>query len=219
MTGGSVAGPRVRRSAEEIDGLLLEAARRAFAERGYSGASTREICEAAGVHEALLYRHFGTKAELFDRAVLAPLHTFVGAFVAEWEAQPVAGHSAEDLCRGFVSGLYGLLKQHRGLAVTLLGAMAFDSRELSDQLETAPVFGMLLGPLEGVAAKEAATQGFEFNVAVAVRAVTVMAMSMALLDPWLFSEGEPRPSEEEIVTEMAELMLHGLAHRKGTELR
>jgi AcrR family transcriptional regulator len=212
----SVVGPRARRSAEEIDRLLLDAARKAFAERGYSGTSTREISEAAGVHEALLFRHFGTKADLFDRAVLEPLHTFIGAFIAEWGEQPAAERSADELCRGFVSGLYGLLKQHRELAVTLLGAMAFESRELRDQLETAPSFAMLLGPLEEVAADEADAQGFAFNVPVAVRAVTVMAIAMALLDPWLFSDGEPRPTDHEIVTEMAELMLHGLAHRKGT---
>jgi AcrR family transcriptional regulator len=212
---GAVVGPRARRSAEEIDRLLLDAARKAFAERGYSGTSTREISEAAGVHEALLFRHFGTKAELFDRAVLEPIHTFIGVFIAEWESQPVAERSAEELCRSFVAGLYRLLKEHRQLAMTLLAAMAFESRDLSDQLETAPSIAMLIGRLERVAAEEAAAQGFDFNVPVAVRAVTAMTLSMALLDPWLFAGDEPRPSDDDIVTEMADLMLHGLAHREG----
>jgi AcrR family transcriptional regulator len=217
VRGGSLARPQGqgRRSAEEIDQLLLDAARRMFAERGYGGASTREISEAAGVHEALLFRHFGTKAELFDRAVLEPLYKFIGRFVTQWEAQPKGEHSAEDLCREFVVGLYRLLREHRELAMTLLGAMAFESRDLGDQLETAPSLAMLFGRLERVAAEEAAAQGFEFNVPVAVRAVGVMVLSMALLDPWLFREDEPRPSDEEIVTEMTELMLHGLSHREG----
>ena len=205
---------RARRSKGEIDRLLLDAARRAFAERGYSGASTREISEAAGVHETLLFRHFGSKAELFDRAVLEPFHTFVARFITKWEAQPQGDHSAEEVCRDFVVGLYGLLREHRELAMTLLGAMAFESRDLSDQLETAPSFPMLFARLERVAAGEARARGFDFNVPVAVRAVGVMVLSMALLDPWLFSDDQPRPSDDEIVTEMTELMLHGLSHRE-----
>ena len=85
---------------------------------------------------------------------------------------------------------------------------------LGDQLETAPSFPMLFGRLERVAADEALAQGFDFNVPVAVRAVGVMVLSMALLDPWLFGDDQPRPSDEEIVTEMTELMLHGLSHRE-----
>ena len=215
MSNDSVVAARTRRSAEEVDRLLLDAARKAFAERGYGGTSTREICEAAGVHEALLFRHFGTKADLFDRAVLEPFHMFIGRFIARWEEQAVAEQSAEVLCRDFVVGLYGLLREHRELAMTMLGAMAFDSHDLEDQLGTAPSFGKLLGRLERVAAEEAAAHGFDFNVPVAVRAVTAMALSMALLDPWLFPDDEPRPSDDDIVTEMAELMLHGLAHREG----
>ena len=65
-----------------------------------------------------------------------------------------------------------------------------------------------------MAAGEARARGYEFNVPVAGRAVGVMVLSMALLDPWLFADDEPRPSDDEIVTEMTELMLHGLSHRE-----
>ena len=188
---------KARRTAEEVDRLLLDAARKAFAERGYSGTSTREICDA----------------------VLEPFHMFVGRFIAQWESQPVGNHSAEELCRHFLAGLYGLLKEHRELAMTLLGAMAFESRELGDQLETAPSFAMLLRRLERVAGEEAAAQGFDFNVPVAVRAVSAMALCMALLDPWLFPDDEPRPSDDDIVTEMTQLMLHGLTRREGAKSR
>src|SRR5204863_8645292 len=122
-------------------------------------------------------------------------------------AQPVAERSAEELCRGFVAGLYRLLKEHRQLAMTLLAAMAFESRDLSDQLETAPSIAMLMSRLERVAAEEAAAQGFDFNVRVAVPAVTATTLSMSLLDPWPFAGDEPRRSDDHIVTEMAGLTL------------
>ena len=36
---------------------------------GYEGATTKEIAEIAGVNEATLFRKYGSKAELFEKAV------------------------------------------------------------------------------------------------------------------------------------------------------
>ncbi|MFW3170638.1 TetR family transcriptional regulator [Geodermatophilus sp. CPCC 206100] len=51
---------------------MLAAARAAFAERGYEGASIRGIATAAGVDPALVHHYFGTKDKLFLAAVEAP---------------------------------------------------------------------------------------------------------------------------------------------------
>ena len=51
---------------------MLAAARTAFAERGYDGASIRGIAAAAGVDPALVHHYFGTKDKLFLAAVEAP---------------------------------------------------------------------------------------------------------------------------------------------------
>ena len=47
---------------------ILTAAVRAFAAGGYAGTSTREIAEAAGAKEPLLFYHFGNKAALYFAA-------------------------------------------------------------------------------------------------------------------------------------------------------
>ncbi|SDC46885.1 transcriptional regulator, TetR family [Geodermatophilus telluris] len=52
---------------------MLSAARAAFAERGYDGASIRAIATAAGVDPALVHHYFGTKDKLFLAAVEAPV--------------------------------------------------------------------------------------------------------------------------------------------------
>jgi AcrR family transcriptional regulator len=44
---------------------LLEIAMKLFSEQGFDGTTTREIAEAAGVNEALIFRHFRTKENLF----------------------------------------------------------------------------------------------------------------------------------------------------------
>lgn len=48
---------------------LEDAAREAFARRGYTAASTRAIADAAGVNVALIKYHFGGKRQLFDHVV------------------------------------------------------------------------------------------------------------------------------------------------------
>ena len=49
---------------------ILEAAIHVFAEKGYSGASTHEIAERAGVAEATIFKHYRTKKGLLLRLVV-----------------------------------------------------------------------------------------------------------------------------------------------------
>lgn len=52
---------------------ILTAAREAFAERGFDGASIRQIAGSAGVDPALVHHYFGTKDQLFLDALQAPV--------------------------------------------------------------------------------------------------------------------------------------------------
>jgi AcrR family transcriptional regulator len=54
-----------RISSDERRDRILDAALRVFAERGFHGATTRELAKAAGVSEALMFRHFPTKEDLY----------------------------------------------------------------------------------------------------------------------------------------------------------
>ncbi|MFD7167218.1 TetR/AcrR family transcriptional regulator [Streptomyces violascens] len=64
----SAAGER-RRDAGATRRRLLDAARDLFAERGYEGATVREIAERAGANQALLFRYFGSKQGLLTEVV------------------------------------------------------------------------------------------------------------------------------------------------------
>ncbi|MFD2091770.1 TetR/AcrR family transcriptional regulator [Blastococcus deserti] len=52
---------------------VLAAARAAFGERGFDGATIRGIATAAGVDPALVHHYFGSKDKLFLAAVEAPV--------------------------------------------------------------------------------------------------------------------------------------------------
>jgi len=51
---------------------VLAAARQAFAEKGFDGATIRGIAAAAGVDPALVHHYFGSKDKLFLAAIEAP---------------------------------------------------------------------------------------------------------------------------------------------------
>jgi len=51
---------------EETRLRILAAAREIYAEKGSRGTTTREVADRAGVNEATLFRHFGTKGHLLS---------------------------------------------------------------------------------------------------------------------------------------------------------
>lgn len=79
---GESRGTTVARPTPEMRReTIAEAARVVFTLNG-KAAKTRDIARAAGVTEAVLYRHFRSKDEIFEAAVLTPLETLVGELMA-----------------------------------------------------------------------------------------------------------------------------------------
>src|SRR5918994_7258424 len=54
-----------RLSSEERRRAIVDAVRDVFADKGFDGTTTRELAKAAGVSEALLYKHFPSKESLY----------------------------------------------------------------------------------------------------------------------------------------------------------
>jgi len=54
-----------RMAGEERRLQILEVAVSLFSKRGFRGTTTKEIAQAAGVSEAMVFRHFATKEELY----------------------------------------------------------------------------------------------------------------------------------------------------------
>lgn len=61
-----LTGHRSHASVEETRAKILHAARELFERNGTRGTTTREVAELAGVNEATLFRHFGSKGALLD---------------------------------------------------------------------------------------------------------------------------------------------------------
>ena len=52
-------------SSEDRRAAIIKAVRRVFAEKGFDGTTTRELADAAGISEGLLFKHFPKKEALF----------------------------------------------------------------------------------------------------------------------------------------------------------
>ncbi|GAA3288713.1 MULTISPECIES: TetR/AcrR family transcriptional regulator [Dactylosporangium] len=65
------ATPARRRDAAKTRALLLQTARRRFAQHGYSTTTLRDIADEAGVNVALIARYFESKEGLFEACLTA----------------------------------------------------------------------------------------------------------------------------------------------------
>ncbi len=59
------AASSARMAGEERRLQILAVAVRLFSQKGFRGTTTKEIAQAAGVSEAMVFRHFATKEELY----------------------------------------------------------------------------------------------------------------------------------------------------------
>jgi AcrR family transcriptional regulator len=107
---------------------ILDAARQVFIESGLAGARVREISAVAGINEALLYRHFASKDEMFEAAIAEPLEAGVsGLLEMAGDAESYVGKG--EAHREWVTRLYDHLLDVMVDLIPLLGVVLFADPE------------------------------------------------------------------------------------------
>jgi AcrR family transcriptional regulator len=200
--------------------LILTAAHDEFCDHGYARATTRGIAERAGVAEALLFRHFGSKAALFNEVVFGPMR----AFMLEWEKfDALAGdeYDAEAFAKKFVGGLYDLLRANRGLMVTYFATQVFEP-EVLDQPGNIPAFLEVIRMMDRMTEKRAVTNtrpGRRTKASAQIRVherINVgSVIAAALFDDLLFAALPTRPARNQIVNELARIAVASLPVIQG----
>ncbi len=114
---------------------ILQTAVTLFSQRGFKGTTTKEIALAAGVSEAMVFRHFAKKSELYD-AILGDKSCHDGIRFP-WEGNPVlheAIKNKNDYAVFFNIALNALIKQQADENfMRLLFYSALEEHELADR--------------------------------------------------------------------------------------
>ena len=126
------ASPLVRMPAAERRTQILHIALNVFSQKGFNGTTTKEIAAAAGVTEAIIFRHFPTKQALYQ-AVLESEMGCTG--LQKWMAEARSCMDRED-----DEGLF------RAIATSVVEAYRSDAR-----LERVFLFAALEGHEQGLA--------------------------------------------------------------------
>ena len=190
--------------------LLLAAARDLFARQDYRSTTTREIAEAAGVTEHLLFRNFGSKAGLFREALVLPFTEFVDDFGRTWDAVVPEQTDEEQLARRFVGQLYDVFVEHQGLLLTLMASEALSEEEAADT--GIADIRRALTVLSQIGADGMRIRGLRSSHPdLPAHSTVAMIAGMAALRSTYF--GSEQPPREAIIDELVQAILHGFLHR------
>lgn len=121
---------RIRRSTAEIVNRLIEAAAHEFQEKGYIGATTAGIAKRAGVAEALLFNHFGSKAKLFQDTIFKPLNGHFEAFLESHQVPPDDHDGWRMHSMEYIHELQSFVSDHSRMLMSLVFAQSYQSSDV-----------------------------------------------------------------------------------------
>jgi AcrR family transcriptional regulator len=106
------AGVRKRLSAARRRALIMEAAARLFAERGYPGTSMIDIAAAAGIAPSVIYDHFPSKKDLHLELLSQHARALIEATTLIEAATPGTEGAGEALMRRSTEAFFSFVEQH-----------------------------------------------------------------------------------------------------------
>lgn len=201
--GGRMAG-------EERRLQILRVAMRLFSHRGFRGTTTKEIAKAAGVSEAMVFRHFATKEDLYS-AILD--HKACAAGLKD-PRELVADAIREKDDRAVFEGLAnGLMRHHQDDTefLRLLTHSALEEHQLADMFWETTVREMysFLGSYIDERQRDGAFR--EIGTAIVVRSFLGMIIHHSLNNTlWDKTRRILNISNECAASEFTNILLHGI---------
>jgi AcrR family transcriptional regulator len=125
--------PAPRMAAEDRREQIIEVAVRLFSQKGFRGATTKEIASAAGVNEAIIFRHFATKSDLY--AAIIDRKANSAGMKALWNTLGGAMGQCDDR-QVFETLAFHVLEvhEHDDTAMRLLLYSALEGHELAEMI-------------------------------------------------------------------------------------
>jgi AcrR family transcriptional regulator len=170
----------------------------------------------AGVSEPLIFRNFGSKAQLFQAAVADPMQELFADYLEIWKSREPTLENATQRMHVYVETLYDHLRAHKLLLRALILSTQSNDPELAQLMHRpdAPIIHYLdeLARMGKSSLPEVGWTGINANIA--VRITFGFILSLAIFDDLFFAKGK-QPGRRALVNEMTAYVTHGLAHRQS----
>ena len=125
-----MATARVRFTAGDRRQQILAVASGLFARQGFNGTTTRHIAEAARVNEALIFRHFPSKEDLYWAVIEEKCR--VATWRQDLEARLLSGKSDREVFQGIAADILEARRRDSSLTRLLLFS-ALENHTLSER--------------------------------------------------------------------------------------
>jgi TetR/AcrR family transcriptional regulator len=206
--------PQPRLSLAERRRSLIDAARRVFAERGFRGATTRQIAAAAGVTEALIFQHFPHKDALYA-AILEERDAEPASerWFAELDEHRAAGDAAS-VIRTLYTGLIELHERDPDL-IRLMAFSALEDHPLARHLHRRAT--RLYNFLEGFIADGQRRGQFRGGSASVLARATLALPIYYIQQRHLFKMPWPPVKASDVIEEGVQFTLAGLTAGAGRQ--
>lgn len=192
---------------------ILESAINLFSQKGFSGTTTKEIAKIAGVSEAMVFRHFARKGDIYD-AILSNNACHEGMRFP-WEEDAVlldAISKKDDFAVFYKLALNALNKQQSDVSfMRLLFYSALEEHELAERFFSefvARIYGFIGGYIEE-RQRDGAMR--EMDPKIAVRAFLGMMIHHSLNNIlWDRNRNLLNITNEEAARNFTEILLTGI---------
>jgi AcrR family transcriptional regulator len=185
---------------------LVSAAIEEFEEKSFNGATTAAIARRAGVAEALLFNHFGSKAQLFQDTIFKPLEQHFDGFQP---SIPVEGAGPEEMREGsreYIAALQDFVSEHRGMFLSLVFAQTYKPRGIDGLAEIKGLHDYF-ARMAGLAAANLDGEP-RINPRYIARISFATIMACVLFRDWLFPDESDDP--DIVRTAISDFVMDGL---------
>lgn len=198
----------------DVRARILQAAHDLFTKQGYQSTTTKEISARARVAEPTVFRHFGSKVELFEASILEPFNAVVDQWTRSWADMP-SKITLEELAENLVAGIYNLIWEDRRIFRELLTARSDPQSALHQSaVAISTQFREGFSSVLDVGVDIAQTRELVYvDPPATIGAVASMIMGSVLLGDWAYPANRRTPGRTRMVREMARLIVDGIAHR------
>lgn len=184
----------------------MDAAVEEFEEKGYTGATTAAIARRAEVTEALLFNHFGSKAQLFKDTIFKPFSQLFDTFLAEHPGKPDDPEQQRVDTLEYIGQIRDLIASHPRMLLSLVFAQCYKAGEIDGLADIQGLHDYFARSAKQASLSLKSEPRVDPELMARISFVSIM--SCIVFQDWLFPDG--RWDRERIHDAISQFVMDGL---------